>query len=537
MELTQSLHRNLQQRPDAAAVVDGEVELSWRELVDEVARLAAALRAHGVEPGDRVGILAENSVRVVEHVFACAWAGTVATPVNYRWSVAEMAGQIEEAEVAVLLVGDGFAGAAVALRERCACLTVLVHAGGGSAPAGFADVREWIAGAAPMADARLPADALALLLYTGGTTGEPKGVMLSARSVMTSALGTFASTGLPNRAERCLVISPLFHLAALGNLLGHMMIGSTIVVVPGFDPAAVAELIHRHRITTLTMVPTMIAWMLDHLEEGEEERLRTLRTVSYGAESISPELLRRLRARLPGISLSQRYGMTELGPVATSLRPDDHSDPALLASVGRAAPHAEVRIVDSLDREVPVGEVGEITVRGDNVMLGYWKHPEETARALRGGWMHTGDAGRMDENGYLFLADRLKDMIISGGENVYSAEVEKALAEHPDIAQIAVIGVPDERFGERVHAVVVPREGAHPSLEELRGFGAERLARYKLPRSVQLVERMPLSPVGKILKRELRDTAAEAAGVTVPTATGERGAAEAAASAERGDGG
>lgn len=537
MELTQSLHRNLQQRPDAAAVVDGEVELSWREFVDEVARLAAALRAHGVEPGDRVGILAENSLRVVEHVFACAWAGTVATPVNYRWSVAEMAGQIEEAEVAVLLVGDGFAGAAAALRERCACLTVLVHAGGGSAPAGFADVREWIAGAAPMADARLPADALALLLYTGGTTGEPKGVMLSARSVMTSALGTFASTGLPNRAERCLVISPLFHLAALGNLLGHMMIGSTIVVVPGFDPAAVAELIHRHRVTTLTMVPTMIAWMLDHLEEGEEERLRTLRTVSYGAESISPELLRRLRARLPGISLSQRYGMTELGPVATSLRPDDHSDPALLASVGRAAPHAEVRIVDPLDREVPVGEVGEITVRGDNVMLGYWKRPEETARALRGGWMHTGDAGRMDENGYLFLADRLKDMIISGGENVYSAEVEKALAEHPDIAQIAVIGVPDERFGERVHAVVVPREGAHPSLEELRGFGAERLARYKLPRSVQLVERMPLSPVGKILKRELRDAAAEAAGVTVPTATGERGAAEAAASAERGDGG
>lgn len=535
MELTQSLHRNLQQRPDAVAVVDGEVELSWREFADEVARLAAALRAHGVEPGDRVGILAENSLRVVEHVFACAWAGAVATPVNYRWSVTEMAGQIEEAEAAILLVGEGFAETAAALRERCAGLTELVHVGREPAPAGFADVREWISQSSPMADARLPADDLALLLYTGGTTGEPKGVMLSARSVMTSALGTFASTGLPNRAERCLVISPLFHLAALGNLLGHMMIGSTIVVAPGFDPAAVTGLIQRHRITTLTLVPTMIAWMLDHLQEGEEEKLETLQTISYGAESISPELLRRLRARLPRVSLTQRYGMTELGPVATSLRPDDHTNPALLASVGRAAPHAEVRIVDPLDRELPAGEVGEITVRGDNVMLGYWKRPEETAHALRGGWMHTGDAGRMDGNGYLFLADRLKDMIISGGENVYSAEVEKVLAGHPDIAQIAVIGVPDERFGERVHAVIVPRGQTRPALEELREFGAERLARYKLPRSVQLVERMPLTPVGKILKRALRE-AAGAAASAVPTATGERGAAGAAASAEKGDG-
>jgi acyl-CoA synthetase (AMP-forming)/AMP-acid ligase II len=220
---------------------------------------------------------------------------------------------------------------------------------------------------------------------------------------------------------------------------------------------------------------------------------------------MSDALLGRTMKALPNARFLQVYGMTELAPVATVLRPDDHEDPRHRRSVGRAAPHAEVRVVGPDDVELPRGEVGEIVVRGGHVMLGYWDRPEETAEALRGGWMHTGDAGRMDDEGYLYLTDRLKDMIISGGENVYSVEVENVLGQHPAVATCAVIGVPDETWGERVHAVVVPAADAAVTLEELRAFCADRIAGYKVPRSMDVVDALPVSAAGKVLKRALRE--------------------------------
>jgi acyl-CoA synthetase (AMP-forming)/AMP-acid ligase II len=256
-------------------------------------------------------------------------------------------------------------------------------------------------------------------------------------------------------------------------------------------------------VTDTLLVPTMIQMLIDAPGAGTHD-FGSLQRLVYGASPISDALLTRAAAALPGVQFTQAYGMTELAPLATYLSPADHADPVLCRSAGRAGPHVEVRVVDPHDREVPPGVVGEVVVRGGNVMLGYWGKPEETAEVLRGGWMHTGDGGYLDERGYVFLVDRIKDMIVSGGENVYSAEVENALATHPAVAQCAVIGVPDPELGERVHAVVVRAPGAIVSHEELREHCKTLVAGYKAPRSSEFVDAMPLSGAGKILKRELR---------------------------------
>jgi acyl-CoA synthetase (AMP-forming)/AMP-acid ligase II len=262
--------------------------------------------------------------------------------------------------------------------------------------------------------------------------------------------------------------------------------------------------VQEHGVTDVLLVPTMIQLVVDHPRVDEFD-LTSVRLVLYGASPMSDALLGRAMKALPNARFMQAYGMTELAPAATVLTPEDHEDPQHRRSVGRAAPHTEVRVVGPDDAELPRREVGEIVVRGGNVMLGYWDRPEETAEALRGGWMHTGDAGWMDDEGFVYLTDRMKDMIISGGENVYSVEVETVLAQHPAVATCAVIGVPDDTWGERVHAVVVPAAGTTVTLEELRTFCADRLAGYKTPRSMDVVDALPFSAVGKVLKRTLRE--------------------------------
>lgn len=525
MFLTQTLHRQLQQRPHAIATVDDQGRRSWSEFVVRVSKIAAGLDAHGVRAGDRVGVLAENSSHVIEHAFACPWAGAVVCPINFRWAEKEMAAQIEEAEIGILFAGPGFLDTALRLRRTCPSLHTIVAIGpehesgfgtgrdaaGATEPTAGAEavehIESWVNSFAPVADARRDPDELAVLMYTGGTTGTPKGVMLSARNILTSATGVHLGVGLDNSPQRHLTISPLFHLAALGNIYAQSMLGSTLVQASKFDPGEFARIIEDQSITSINVVPTMIARLLDHLETHEAD-LRCLTIIGYGAEAIAPVLVERLRVHLPDVELSQRYGMTETGPSSTILTPADHrGDPSLLASVGRAGPHAEMRIIGPDEADVAVGEVGEIVVRGDHVMLGYWKRPEETARTLRGGWMHTGDAGRLDSSGYLFLSDRIKDVIITGGENVYSAEVEKVISRHPAVSRVAVIGLPDPEWGERVHAVVVPEAGRGVDLDEIRDFAADHLARYKLPRSLQCIDALPLSAVGKVLKRTLREDA------------------------------
>jgi acyl-CoA synthetase (AMP-forming)/AMP-acid ligase II len=502
MHLTQSLHRNVQQDPGGVATVFSDRVTTWAESFARVGRLAAGLRSLGVAEGDRVAILSLNSDRYHEYYFACWWAGAVVNPVNVRWSPAEIAYSLEDSGTRVLFVDDAFAAAVPAVQAAAPGLTTVVHCGDGPAPGGMRSY-DSLLDEGTIDDTCRGGDELAGVFYTGGTTGFPKGVMLSHRNLLTSALGSAATGNFVVPGGRLLHAAPMFHLADMAAWVGRNLVGGGHVMVPMFTPDGVLEAIAKHRVTDALLVPTMIQMLVDSPGIGAAD-LSSLRKLVYGGSPISEGVLDRVRAALPGVTLAQAYGMTELSPVATMLSPEEHDDPTLRRSAGRAAPHALVRIVDVDDKGLPRGEVGEIVVSGDHVMLGYWGKPAETAAAVVDGWMHTGDGGRMDERGYVFVVDRIKDMIVSGGENVYSAEVESAATTHPAVAACAVIGVPDDEWGERVHAVVVLQPGATLELADLRAHCKERIAGYKCPRSLEVVDALPLSGAGKVLKRELR---------------------------------
>ncbi|WP_448627679.1 acyl-CoA synthetase [Geodermatophilus sp. URMC 64] len=502
MYVTQGLHRAVQQRPHEIATLCAGRTRTHAESVDRIARLAAGLRGLGIQSGDRAAILSLNSDRFHEFLGATLWAGGVVVPVNIRWAVPEIAESLVEVDARVLVVDDVFAGYVDGIRELHPRLETVVHAGDAPTPDGALSFEALIAENEPMEDVRRGGSDLAGVFYTGGTTGRSKGVMLSHANLLTSNFGGLASEHF-DRDGIGLHAAPMFHIAAFSMGVGGVIMGGTHVMIPFFEPVAVMTAVQEHQVTDMLLVPTMMQMVVDHPRIDDFD-LTSVRRILYGASPMSDALLGRAMKVWPNARFFQAYGMTELAPAATVLTAEDHEDPRHRRSVGRAAPHTEVRIVGPDDVELPRGEAGEIVVRGGNVMLGYWNRPAETEQALRGAWMHTGDGGYMDDEGYVYLTDRLKDMIITGGENVYSVEVENVLGMHPAVATCAVIGVPDDTWGERVHAVVVPAAGATVTLEELREFCAERIAGYKTPRSMELVDALPLSPAGKVLKRELR---------------------------------
>ncbi len=464
------------------------------------------MRAIGASDGDRVAILSLNSDRYLELYLAVGWAGAVIVPLNIRWSQIENEDALRDCRAGILFVDKAFAPVGSTLAKAIPGLT-LVYADDGATPEGMENYETLIAHNQPIPDAMRGASDLAGIFYTGGTTGRSKGVMLSHGNLMANALNALGE-GLWPGTSVYLHAAPMFHLANGAAMYSVLLSGGSNVVIQSFTPEGVAAAMQKERVTDVLLVPTMIQMFVDHPTLGNYD-LSSLRRISYGASPISDAVLTRAMKALPHVEFTQAYGMTELSPIATLLHWKEHIGEGRAKgrhrAAGRATLGCEVKIVDANDKIVPAGTVGEIAVRGDVVMMGYWERPEETARAVIDGWMHTGDGGYMDEDGFVYVVDRVKDMIISGGENVYSAEVENALAQHPAVAQCAVIGIPSERWGEQVHAVVVMKSGASATPDELMEHCKALIAGYKCPRSVDITSTpLPLSGAGKILKRELR---------------------------------
>ncbi|MGY4827152.1 long-chain-fatty-acid--CoA ligase [Sphaerotilaceae bacterium SBD11-9] len=511
MQITQALKRASAAQPKALATVCGGRRHTFAQVEQRVAGLAGALRGLGVQAGDRVGILSLNSDRYIETYMAVPWAGAAINPVNTRWSAAEIAYSLVDCDTRVLLIDDSFLPTLPELRARHPSLETVIHAGDALTPSGLLSYEALIGAALPVPDAGLGGQDLAGVFYTGGTTGFPKGVMLSHDALVYNAL-VFAAQGVARDGEVGLHVAPLFHMAGVALLNTLWAVGGTHVTMPVFEPLAALQALERECIATTVMVPTMIQMLVDHPQASSFD-LSTLRRIGYGGSPISDALLERAAVRLPHVEFSQVYGMTELAPAATQLGPALHSAEARkrgkTVSAGQAVLGVDLRVVDAEGRTLPPGAVGEIIVRSPGVMLGYWGKPDETAsvlqRAPNEGWMHTGDAGSLDEEGFLTIVDRVKDMIVTGGENVYSVEVEQAVAKHPAVAACAVIGVPDEDWGERVHAVVQLKPGAQADAEAIRVHCKTLIGDYKCPKSVEFVATLPVSGAGKVLKTRLRE--------------------------------
>ena len=509
MQLTQGIHRAVQQHPDTVALVCGDRAVDWAGFADRVARLAGAFLARGVKANDRVAMLAGNSDRYVEFYFATLWAGGVLVPINTRWTRHEMSACIDDAEPVLLICDSPHLTLSITLRSDCASLreVLLAVTPDDSRQLGIADWESLIRDTAPVVDARRNGEDLAALFYTGGTTGRAKGVMLSHANFMANSMMHIANLGLHEAAVH-LHVSPMFHVAGGARLFSVTAAGATHAVLEAFDPDAFLAAIERFKVTATVVVPTVLNRLVDH-PNLQRYDLSSLQLLSYGASPMPEALLKRAMQRLPGIAFLQSYGMTELSPVATMLMPRYHTfegpDAGYTRSAGQAVFNADVAIMNAQDQPQPTGAIGEICVRGPMVMQGYWRQPELTAQTLRGGWMHTGDAGYIDARGFVFLVDRVKDMIVTGGENVYSAEVENAIYQHPAVHECAVIGVPSDAWGEAVHAIVVTKPGATLTSDEIIAFCRERIAHYKTPKSCDVrSEDLPKSGAGKILKADLR---------------------------------
>lgn len=502
MLLLQSIRRSAAFRPSAIATIDGAAQQTWSEVVDRVARAADGLRQLGVRSGDRVGILALNSARYFEAQLATWWLGAVLVPMNIRWSVEENIYSIHDADITTLIFDGAFADTASAIFRKVPNMRGIVL-----------DVEprdnwyvydELIVRGQPTEAANTPIDSLAGIYYTGGTTGFPKGVMLSHLALWSSAMAIAVATGI-NKESRMLHATPMFHLADGSLSHSAMIVGATHVFVPRFEPKAVVGVIEQSSITDILLVPTMIG-MLQNCDVYSPERLASVRTLSFGASPIPDPILMNLQSDLPDVQLLHVYGQTEMGPTISYLE-SKYQKPGhpKAQSVGQPFACVELKIVDEDGAEVPANVAGEILARGPGAMTGYWKRPEETAKAIIDGWVRTGDVAYKDHEGFLFICDRVKDMVITGGENVFSAEVENAVASHPAVMQVAVIGIPDAQFGESVHAVIVPKPGQTVTAEEIKEHCSVRIANYKCPRSIELRDSLPTSGAGKVLKRELRE--------------------------------
>jgi acyl-CoA synthetase (AMP-forming)/AMP-acid ligase II len=472
-------------RPELPAIWFEGRTRTWGELDASSSSLAAGLVSTlEIQPGDRVAVLDKNTDSYLELLFALDKAGAVATPVNWRLTGSEVAKVVGDAKAVAIVVGDEFRSNA----DSCGVRVI-----------GFDEL--------PRKDDRDPRrdeeSQVTWQLYTSGTTGLPKGAMITGLNLFGGLTGVFVVEVPELRVEgRALVAMPLYHIGGCGWALAAMASGSTAVVIKEFNPGEVLDVFEQQRIETGFLVPAALLF-LTSVPGAQNRDYSALRNVLYGASPISQAVLERSIATF-GCRFTQVYGLTETTGAITFLQHEQHQGERLF-SCGRATFGADMKVVDAAGNEVPRGEIGEIVYRGPGTMQGYWDKPADTAATVRDGWLHTGDAGTEDPDGFFYIKDRIKDMIISGGENIYPAELESVLAGYPDVADVAVIGVPDDQWGETVKAIVVRKAGSKMTGEQLIEWSRSRLAGFKLPRSVDFVESIPRNPSGKILKRQLRD--------------------------------
>ncbi|MFE7900348.1 long-chain fatty acid--CoA ligase [Streptomyces sp. NPDC057424] len=483
--------RRARKTPHRTALIHGDTTRTYAGLHDRTTRLAHALRARGVRRGDRIAYLGPNHPSYLETLFAAGTLGAVFVPLNIRLAGPEIAYQLADSGARALVYGPSYAGLVAGL-PGSTDVRVYLEAGGEYEAA----VAE--ASGEPV-DEPVGADDTCIIMYTSGTTGRPKGAMLTHGNLTWNAINVLIDHDLV-ADERALVSAPLFHTAGLNMLtLPVLLKGGTCVLVDAFDPDATFDLIERHRITFMFGVPTMFDQVARHPRWPDAD-LSSLRILTCGGSPVPTPLIVAYQER--GLTFLQGYGMTEAAP-GTLFLDAEHA----VAKAGSAGvPHffSDVRVVRPDLSPVGTGEVGEIVVRGPHVMPGYWGLPEETAASFVDGWFRSGDAAQVDEDGYVHIVDRIKDMIISGGENIYPAEIEDQLLAHPDIVECAVIGVPDDKWGEVPRAVVVPREGAALDPDELLASLAGRLAKYKIPKSVVVADELPRTASGKLLKSRVR---------------------------------
>ena len=505
--LTQGLRRAVQTRPDGIATHFSGRTRTWQQSIDRISRVAGALSALGVRRGDRVAILALNSDRYLELMYAMPWIGAVMVPINTRLAAPEIEYILTDSGATALFIDTAMSHHLTALEGRLPGLREVMWMDDSPAPEGMLRFED-LAHYETADDVGAADDELAGLFYTGGTTGRSKGVMLTHTNLVVNALNAVAGIGFS--VDTTYIHSgPMFHLADGASSFGVTLVGGRHAFVPRFEPVEVLQTIQTEKVTHAQFVPTMINMLVNHPRFGEFD-ISTLSFVLYGASPMPEGVLRKAMQLMPHVRMMHAYGMTEAAPIVTLLDPRyttlEGRYAGRLKSCGQVAPACEIKVVDAARREVPRGTAGELAIRGANIMKGYWNKPEETAAVLADGWYYSGDGAYMDREGFVFIVDRLKDMIISGGENVYSAEVENAISLLDGVAEVAVIGVPDERWGERVHAVIVRKPGAELTAEGVMEHCREQIAGYKCPRSVDFrTAPLPLSGAGKVLKRELRE--------------------------------
>ncbi len=509
MTIGDLLLRNAHKFPDKLAVVSDERSLTFRELNERVNRFANSLRDMGLKKGDRIGVFVHNCHQFVEIYFAAAKIGAVFCPYNNHFKQSELRYIIDYSAPRVLIVDGDFVELISALSPELKSVEKFICLQKATRP--FTDAYEALVGQGgeEEPDTKVLDDDVLSIFFTGGTTGKPKGAMRTHRHLMSDAVASVIELKV-DYDERVLITFPMYHVACEDNIVRHFFMPNTIHIrrEGAFNPVEVLDYISRERISRCQFVPTMIHSLIQ-APNIDKCDLSSLRLILYAGSSMPVELLKKAMALFP-CGFAQMYGQTESGPVTTVLKPEDHAldgsekSLARLASCGKPAVNYEIRIVDENDQDVPVGEVGEIIGRSEAMMVGYWQMPDETEKRLKNGWLHTGDLGRFDEDGYVYVVERKDDLIISGGVNVYPREIEEVLYRHPAVSEASVIGLPDEHWGEVVKAVIVLKEDAHVTEAEIIEFCGKNLAGFKKPKTVDFWKELPKSPQGKILKKEIR---------------------------------